>query len=190
MAEHPALVALSKRETPVRQWLPKKIRDTTRVPPMIAHAMAKCGRGEWPWPLTLWGGPGIGKSCAGLLMSDWVEWSYFWTLKEMCEEYRKALMGELFTESAYCAVKMNWADMDQMLGSSSLVVVDELGEGRASEHVLTVLRSVLDAREGKATMFLSNHSPRKLERLYGAPIMSRIQAGTVIECKLPDRRKQ
>lgn len=183
MPEHPVLLSLPRRDKPVKQWNLDKPRDVSRMPQAISIAIRDCCRGKSSWPLFVSGGPGVGKTCAGLVLTDWVEWSYYWTMDQLYSEFAKAKCKELYSAGVNPTL-MSWEDMMQMVGGADLVVIDEIGKGgrggEATDHQKTVLHGILDKRERMATMLLSNYSPGQLSTYYDPFISSRLSAGTVV----------
>jgi DNA replication protein DnaC len=77
----------------------------------------------------------------------------------------------------------------QRIREASFVVLDELGcRDRVSDHVYEAVKRLLDEREGRPLMVLSNLDLEAIEKLYDDRLTSRLAAGTVVELIGPDMR--
>ena len=78
------------------------------------------------------------------------------------------------------------------LTKSNLVVLDELGtRANVSDHHAETVKRVLDIREGKPLVVITNLRASELDSVYGDRIASRAAAGTIIDWSgYPDRRLQ
>ena len=66
---------------------------------------------------------------------------------------------------------------------------DDLGaRDRVSDHAYETLKKVLDSREGRPLIALSNARLSELARVYDDRIASRLSAGTLIALDEPDQR--
>ena len=72
--------------------LPDKHRELDLVDADLRDALRACVTGKAPWPLTLIGGPGSGKTCGVLLLHDWCG-GWFATAEGLCDTVRQAMMG-------------------------------------------------------------------------------------------------
>lgn len=174
-------------------WHTNKIRFGRNIPAQIGTAIRGCCRGYTEWPLLLTGTTGCGKSCAALVLCDHVEGSLYYEAADFCQTMGQAMRRELYSESME-SVLIGWNSMRQRIGNAPLVVIDELGKGlvvdKVSEHQKRCIQMVLEERERKPLVFVSNLSAKMLYRLYGPSIESRLCAGTERYCNLPDLRKQ
>ena len=192
MVENPVLVKLERRESPVPRSVLDKPRTSSGMSKALSLSIKNCCTGKSEWPLFIHGGPGVGKTCAGLVLTDWIEWSYYWDMSEMCRQFAKALCKELYSGGNNPSL-MSWDDMMQMIRQSDLVVIDEIGKGlrgrQATDHQMSVLRGVLDARERMATVLISNFPISQCSTIYDPFIASRMGSGTVVSlARMRDRR--
>ncbi len=78
---------------------------------------------------------------------------------------------------------------DLYIAKPSLVVLDEIGtRGMVSDAHYEALLTVLDMRENKPFIAISNLDHAALTKVYDARIVSRLSAGTIMEVTGKDRR--
>lgn len=135
--------------------------------------------GQSPWPLVLLGPAGTGKSCAALCLLD-VAGGWYFTVAELCEEFIHAQQRQIETTT-----RRLWERLEQ----TRLVVVDELGaRERVSDHHYDTVKRLLDKRENRPLVCISNHSLERLSQLYDDRLASRLAYGTVLTLHGKDRR--
>ncbi|MCP5087516.1 MAG: ATP-binding protein [Rhodobacteraceae bacterium] len=145
---------------------------------------------EKPWPLLIVGPVGAGKTCAGLLLCDVVGGRYH-TVSSLRQRQVDAKMGRLYTDSYFSAAKVTEAEMWGEVQLSRLFVLDELAaDPGAKEPERQMVQSVLDHREGKPLLLLSNRDPKEIAEIYGGPVGSRAAAGTILWHRGEDMREQ
>lgn len=153
--------------------------------------MRAVARGEKPWPLFMWGPSGVGKSYSALALLDYVAGrTHYWTIEALCEHLIACDQGAVRTGGSYPVTVSRW-NYWREVQASQLVVLDELGTrvGPITDHHAEAVKRVLDIREGKPLIVLSNLRVSSLESIYDDPITSRVSAGTVIDWSgYPDRR--
>ncbi len=133
--------------------------------------------GEAQWPLFLHGNTGRGKTCAALALCDWAVHSIYRTVDDLCDS---------IMDRSKPASPWDW------LTNPDLAVLDELGarENVGDLHYSAVKRFT-DWREMKSrrvAIYISNHGPDAIEKLYDDRIASRILCGTWFELGGDDRR--
>lgn len=75
------------------------------------------------------------------------------------------------------------------LAESNLVVLDEIGgRERVSDHHYETVKRILDDREGRPLICLSNLDAARLAAIYDDRIVSRLMAGTTVILSGRDRR--
>lgn len=168
----------------VPRWLPEKDRDKAQVARSAHAAIVGCCLGSQPWPVVLLGEAGSGKTCAALTVLD-TYGGHYRTASEWAEELADAVLGRLRTANGFLItredVRDNWR-------KTNLAVLDELGtSGKVSPHHHDAVKWVLDVREGRPLIVISNLTLDALGVLYGDPIASRLSAGTIVTLK-GDRR--
>ena len=67
--------------------------------------------------------------------------------------------------------------------------LDDLGVRPPTPPMLQAIFDVLEMRKGRPVVIVSNHDLRKLSEIYDERIVSRLSAGTVLEIRGQDRRK-
>lgn len=162
-----------------------KLRRPDLIDPDLKRTIRALCAGELPWPLFLWGPPGTGKTCAALLLLDHASGMY-WTPDELAEDMILASKGQVHYESGRGVTpKALWRE----IGQRPLVVVDELGvRSKVGEWQYQCLKRLLDAREGKPLVGISNLNLKEIVQVYDDRIASRLAAGTVFHLAGKDRR--
>lgn len=135
--------------------------------------------GAAPWPLFLYGGVGVGKTCAVLALLDYVARGEYQTVDDVVEKVRRSWRPR--------GAAVDWSLLKPQ--SCSLLVLDELGlpGGDTSVHYLAV-QKILDMRENNPLVVVSNLDLAAVEVMFDDRIASRCGAGTVVEYKGRDRR--
>lgn len=170
---------------PRRKRMPIKptiFRDKHYIPPAIRRALNGCVCGEKPWPLTLYGPAGCGKTCAALCLHDIAfEPAAFVDFDGLCNKVRELRRGD--EERAEFDFWQQWELLN-------LAIVDDLGaRDRASDHVYQVCKRLLDARANKPLLITTNMSLAGLETVFDDRIVSRLRAGTVVALAGDDLRE-
>lgn len=200
------LCKLNLRPNPERIHLTQEEPNRRReeIDQTVRKVIIECVAGRSPWPLLLWGGPGRGKTCAALCLLDQTVGPYL-TVPKLCQtiidcQKDKCTSKDIFQLSSG-AVLTKWnpswtvwnvtpTQLWEHMRAWAFVVLDELG-GRdvASEAHREAVKLTLDARSSKPLVLCSNKCPEELKRIYGGPISSRLEGGTICEVTGPDRRK-
>lgn len=164
--------------TPVRR-LPKgyefadwsQVRQADQV-----RQMLRAVQREAAWPLYIYGNPGSGKTCIAALIYEAFTRRPMWSrADDFLLEYvdrgdgRKALQAKV--EGTPC------------------LFLDDLGVRPPTPPMLQAIFDVLEMRKGRPVVIVSNHDLRKLSEIYDERIVSRLSAGTVLEIRGQDRRK-
>ena|GEM_PF-1209435 len=187
-----ALVSLSILTLPKARVRRGIYRDPNQIGSAVAAKLQDCAMGKSPWPLLLTGPAGTGKTCAALCLCDRVRTSVsFRDFGSICETVRQAKLGELYSHGTHADTLLSPDDWWSAWGKFSLAVVDEIG-ARASitEHVYECMKRVLDERQGKPLVLISNLDLTGLARVYDDRVASRAGAGTVVRFAGADRRVQ
>ena len=163
---------------------PKALRFPGELDRAVAETLRRLSLGVEPWPLFLWGEAGSGKTCAALTLLDC--WSgLYYTTRRLADDISAAIQGTLQWSTGYAKTR---TDIGRQVIESQIVVLDEIGDrDKASEHEVTCVKRMLDLRQGKPLVCMSNRSLEDLGEMYGDPIASRMGCGTTIEVS-GDRR--
>jgi DNA replication protein DnaC len=154
----------------------------------LREALRATSFAEMPWPLFIHGPAGTGKTCAALCLLDHAGGAYF-TVASLCQEVIDSQLGRLHWchegRSGTLWPYMFW----RKVRGEPLVVLDELGcRDNVSDHGYETIKQLLDERQGRPLIAISNHSLQTLEKIYDDRIASRLAAGTVVELQGADRR--
>ena len=138
--------------------------------------MLRAVQREAAWPLYIYGNPGSGKTCIAALIYEAFTRRPMWSrADDFLLEYvdrgdgRKALQAKV--EGTPC------------------LFLDDLGVRPPTPPMLQAIFDVLEMRKGRPVVIVSNHDLRKLSEIYDERIVSRLSAGTVLEIRGQDRRK-
>ena len=133
-------------------------------------------RDDAAWPLYIYGNPGSGKTCIAALIYERCTRRPMWSraddfLLEYVDrgDHRKALQAKV--------------------RGTPCLFLDDLGVRPPTPPMLQAIFDVLEMRKGRPVVIVSNHDLRKLSEIYDERIVSRLSAGTVLEIRGQDRRK-
>lgn len=153
-----------------RKHLPREWGDVAKSLRQVLFDLA-CGRK--PWPLYLWGPVQFGKTRAVLAFCDRTRHARYWTVGNVMDDMA---MG-----------RAPWYGFQ-----TDLAVLDELGLPRIGEKGRDfdygAVMEFYDWRECRPAIYVSNHSPKDIARLYDERIQQRLTKGTVYE--LVDRYRR
>jgi DNA replication protein DnaC len=163
---------------------PDKYRSRDEIEPAVRERINALACGQKPWPMTIIGEQGSGKTCILLCMVD-VFGGWYLELPQLLKMLIAAQKGELATQAGYKRTETEiWRDID----TSMFVALDELGQREGvSDFHYEVLKGILDRREGKALAIASNLDVGELAGRYDDRIASRLSAGTIVRT-IGDRR--
>jgi DNA replication protein DnaC len=110
---------------------------------------------------------------------------WYLTVAEFCEMIIEGQKGSLTWSSGYKRTLYEvWRDVRR----ANLLALDELGARmNVSDHHYECVKRLMDAREGKPTVYISNFAVAELATVYDDRIASRLAFGTVLACQ-GDRR--
>ena len=138
--------------------------------------MLRAVQREAAWPLYIYGNPGSGKTCIAALIYEAFTRRPMWSrADDFLLEYvdrgdgRKALQAKV--------------------DGTPCLFLDDLGVRPPTPPMLQAIFDVLEMRKGRPVVIVSNHDLRKLSEIYDERIVSRLSAGTVLEIRGQDRRK-
>ena len=157
--------------------------------PEYRDALRECGNGLSPWPLTLGGPVGRGKTLAALCMLDYVNGVTFaTTFGQWCQSMNEAQQGRLHEPMRYSTrpvtPQMRWDHWKK----ASVAFCDELGRRTPTEAQCDIMFDMLDYRKGRPTIFATNLTMNEIANVYGKHIVSRLLKGTTVWSEGNDRR--
>ena len=174
----------------IKKFLLDQPRDVELLDKALRGLMNRMCKKELPWPLTIIGERGRGKTCATLCLLDLAGGEYF-TAEELNEKHNAAKFGRYEealksgghwkpSAEGFRYHKIQWP---------ALVVVDDIGvRGVASPALYETLKYVLDLRHARPLIVVSNLGLDELEKCYDARVTSRLGEGTIFHLEGPDRR--
>ncbi len=184
-------LTLCPQAPPRPTYLPGLGRTVARIDPRLRANLQRLIRAELPWPLFLHGPAGSGKTCAALALLDHCVTGAYVTATELAEQVTQAQQGRLTWQGEPGYAGTLWPEMLwESLSRKKLVVLDELGtrDQSPSDHHYECVKRLLDLRQGKPLIAISNLGLERIEALYDDRIASRLAAGTVIRLDAQDRR--
>src|ERR1035441_4015290 len=126
--------ASASRRIPLAMTLPPqpmhrsaKERSVARIPSALREQMASVIDGAAPWPMTLLGAVGAGKTCAALALCDHVYRSMYESFAGHCDLLRMAQEGKLEWYSNGQGGKTTAPQVWKGYRDAPLVVLDEIG---------------------------------------------------------------
>lgn len=169
---------------------PKRRRSIGEIDGEVRKAIRACVTGQSPWPLLFAGSVGTGKTMAALCLADYCQSPEYFTASGLCEALNRAKFhGGLCFQHEGRAVTWFASDVWRIIGESSLVVLDELGcREKVSDAQYEAVKEVIDAREDKPFVAISNLELMSLAAIYDSRIVSRLAQGTVVSMNGKDRR--
>jgi DNA replication protein DnaC len=164
--------------------------------PKFSEAMRALIRGEKKWPLLMFGDVGTGKTYAAVAALDRFGGIYH-TASGLCEMLIVADQQGIQWPGGHITNLQTpevgvWRSQHlwNHIKAHQLVVLDELGARGAATHTQRErIQTVMDLREGRPLILISNCGVKDLEHYYGDRIVSRATRGTVIEIAGRDRRR-
>lgn len=163
-------------------------RERNLIAYNVADAIRDCAEGRCPWPLTMVGVTGSGKTCAALAMCD-----HFGGVIETMADFAMALCAVRRGESSRTlgnsvTHKIREPEFWQEWRECNLAVLDDVGGRKTiSDLQYDALKLALDKRHGLPLVITTN-SISHIKSTYDARIWSRLAGGTVVELEYKDRR--
>ncbi len=163
----------------------------------LADPLNKLATGSGDWPLLIIGPVGTGKTYFAVQVLDTFGGVYH-TASDFCQKLIVAdergipwpgnhITNRQTEEAGVWRSEHLW----QQIKYHPLVVIDELGvRGETTHTQRERIQTVLDYREGRPLILISNLDVKTLGAVYDDRIMSRITRGTVITIKDEDRRQK
>lgn len=161
---------------PRRRWQLTKERCREWVEDAVRKAFltaVKTGNG---WPLYFHGQQGRGKSTAALWFLDHVHRGVYATAREL-------------VDYEFCPDWTTKDDFRRLWREANLCVIDQFGmSGKQGPGQTQAVLDLIDKRDGRGLIIVSNLKPMELDGVYDAQIQSRVLGGTRVEFKGPDYR--
>lgn len=166
---------------------------------MVAPTLQKALDTAWRrgGPIYLWGGPGVGKSCAAAAMyMGWEGSAEFWDLSEVLR-----WIGTCKSSEEQCAKRTDAHGRTkyvyehriyEVTKSFQFMVFDDIGKRTPTEPQQEAFTHLINLRGNKPTIYTSNVSDDDLSKMFHPRIVSRLLSGTVIEVNAMtgDRRQE
>jgi DNA replication protein DnaC len=166
-----------------------KERSIAKIPSALRSAIAEMVDGKKPWPLTLVGDVGTGKTCASLALSDHVYGSLYDTFRGLCDIIRTAEAGRMDWYSEGRGGKIQTHQVWKGYRQAPLTILDEIGSReKVSDFQYDCLYDMLEVREYRPLILISNLRLGDLAKTFDERITSRMIAGTVVEVNGDDMR--
>jgi len=185
------LIRLPLRAEPKPEYLPCLPRTLQGIEDGLRQRIRGLVLGELPWPLLIHGPAGRGKTCAALLLLDYSS-GWYRTVPDLADELIEIAAGVRKTAGAAGeggGLTITQSTFWERIEKQPLIVLDELGAKMSvSDHHYTAVKRLLDRRERKPLIVLSNLSPTEIATVYDDRIASRVASGTVVKLGGKDRR--
>ena len=183
-----ANVKLSLFKRPAPKHLLGKTRNVAMIQEPLRKVIHEVIAGEAPWPLVLTGEAGTGKTCAALCLLDHAGGDYY-TTAGLCETLIRSQQGRLEWNQegrgGTIYPEMLWS----RIAGQRLIVLDELGcREKVSDAHYDAVKRMIDERDCKPFIVISNLSLKQIGERYDGRIFSRLAAGTVENVTGEDRR--
>ncbi len=145
------------------------------VAPELRLVIRSCFLGWSPWPLTLSGESGSGKTCAALVIIDLIGGLYH-TAASLVDDVREARFGRLQHPSGHTKSDREvWREWTK----ARVAVLDEMGTRESTDFHLEVVKRAIDLRYGRPLVCVSNLGLQDLQAVYDDRVVSRLGGGTV-----------
>jgi len=168
--------------------LPGMRRSLAVIEPALREAIRALVSAQAPWPLFLYGRTGTGKTCAALCLLDHSGGEY-WTAARLTDDLNSALFGRLVCRGESGSSNVWPEQIWDRIKRTPLMVLDELGQrDKVSGAHYDVVKRVLDERQDRPLLVLSNLDIKGIDTLYDERVSSRLGAGTIVQLRGRDRR--
>lgn len=162
-----------------------KPRDRNLVADNVAERIREVASSGIGWPIVMLGASGGGKTCAALCALDHFGGVYF-ELSDFTDRITKARRGELWWDDSQ-GYRIPESEVWDLWDKSNLAVLDEIAMRSPTDAQFDTLKRMLDRRDGRPLIVISNFSMEQIVRVYDDRIASRLSQGTVI--KFADDRR-
>lgn len=166
-------------------------RSITAIDESLREQIRGLILGNLPWPLLIHGPAGRGKTCAALCLLDYAG-GWYRTIADLADELIEITSGTRKTEGPAGeggGMTITATTFWERIAKQPLIVLDELGAKMSvSDHHYTAVKRLLDHRERKPLIVLSNLDLDGINKVYDDRIASRCASGTVVKLGGADRR--
>lgn len=169
-------------------WWTGYKREREQVEKRVRDAINACVTGQEPWPLTMVGVTGSGKTCAALCMCD-LYGGYIASMTDFATDLANVRRGEFFRTLGHVGIeKISEPVFWQEWVAYNLAVLDDAGgTSRVSDLKYDAVKLALDKRHGMPLVITTN-TIGNIKTAYDDRIWSRLAGGTVVELEQRDRR--
>lgn len=164
----------------VEEDKPRSMTGPDGVAKAVRQTMVDVAQMTKPWPLYFFGPPGRGKTMAALSLLDfcWLPYLYY-----TCKSLRDLL---IVAQQGHCPIEWPYGikeyEVWRHISRANIVVLDELAVStKVTDHHYEAVVKVLDAREFKPLIVISNVTPDQLKTIYDDRIFSRACCGTLVD---------
>lgn len=167
-----------------RTPLPLQKREKSNlvlIEPGLIKEFELLAAGDLPWPLFLYGKPGTGKTFAVCAFANHI--GHFGSPVDSLPAICEGLIENQRSDD-YKATHGFFQDWEH----AALSILDDLGTRRASDFQHETLITLLNLREDKPLILVSNLDLAGIAGVYDDRVASRMGAGTVFELTGKDRR--
>ncbi len=175
-------------EVIVEKDKPRTMKGPGGVARGIRLKMSLAATGNAPWPLYFFGPPGRGKTMAALCLLDRCYLPYLYHATKSLRDL--IIVAQYNQQTREYPYGIHENDVWRSIRQANIVVLDELGVSeKVSDHHYETVVGVLDAREFKPLVIISNVTPDELKRVYDNRVWSRACCGVLVDFSgYPDRR--
>lgn len=183
-------VKLKLRPDPARVHRAEAPRSLVEIDKGLRQVIRGLVSGDLAWPLFLRSDAGRGKTCAALCLLDYTAGpTEYFTTADLVSMVQLVNQGRFMAKADQGPVVLQPDQFWRRMKRAELVVLDEIGSrDRVSDSHYEIVQRLLDCRDGKPAVYVSNLKGSALALNYDDRIVSRLSRGIVFELEGKDRR--